>query len=387
MDSPGAVTARDRAVDAFREAWGVAPALIVRAPGRVNLIGEHTDYNEGFVLPMAIDRAVWIALTPRPDDRVVVHAADFQSEAEIELDRLEKGGPPWSEFVRGVAWALGAAGHRLTGWQGVVCGDVPIGAGLSSSAALEVAAARAFAAGSRIAWDPLEMARLAQRAENEWVGVPCGIMDQLASTAGVDGHALLIDCRTLEVSPVPLPAGVSVAVLDTGTRREVGASAYEERRRACRQAAETLGAAALRDVSLQDLARAAAALPESTLRRARHIVTENERTLQAAHALRRGDAIELGHLMNASHTSMRDDFEISTPELDEIVACSRRNGCLGARLTGAGFGGCAVALVWQNDLADFADHVAGEYQAATGRAARIYVCQAAGGAEVVEDSR
>jgi galactokinase len=199
----------------------------------------------------------------------------------------------------------------------------------------------------------------------------------------VAGHALLIDCRSLEVSPVPLPAGVAVIVLDTGTRRQVGASAYEDRRRACEQASAFLGASTLRDVSLRDLAGAAGGLPESTLRRARHVVTENERTLQAAQALRRGDAIEVGALMNASHASMRDDFEISTRELDAIVECSLARGCLGARLTGAGFGGCAVALVWMNQAAEFTAQVGQDYRAATGREARVYVCQAAAGAEVV----
>jgi galactokinase len=208
-------------------------------------------------------------------------------------------------------------------------------------------------------------------------------MDQLVSIAGVAGHALLIDCRTLEISPVPLPAGSAVVVLDTGTRRGVAASAYEERREQCARAARSLGVTSLRDVTLHDLARASAGLSETVLRRARHVVTENERTRQAAQALRRGDATEVGNLMNASHASMRDDFEISTPELDEIVACSRRRGGLGARLTGAGFGGCAVALVRQGDLADFAPQVGRDYRAATGREARIYVCEPAGGAEVL----
>jgi galactokinase len=387
MQATGSQGAVDRVVVAFRELLGGEPALLVRAPGRVNLIGEHTDYNQGFVLPMAIDRAVWIALRPREQQRVTVHAADFGGTLAFELDNVTKSGPGWGEYVKGVAWSLTEAGHTLAGWEGVVAGDVPIGAGLSSSAALEVAAARAFAAVVGLAWDPLAMAHITQRAENDWVGVPCGIMDQLASISGVAGHALLIDCRTLEISPVPLPPEIAFVVLDTGTRRGVAASAYQERREQCQQAARFLGVASLRDTTLLDFAHASAGLSETVLRRARHVVTENERTLQAAQALRQGDAIEVGNLMNASHASMRDDFEISTPELDEIVACSRRRGCLGARLTGAGFGGCAVALVWQDDLADFAPQVGRDYRAATGREARIYVCQPAGGAELVEDLR
>jgi len=384
MDSPGPRAAPDRAAEAFRAQWGGEPSFLVRAPGRVNLIGEHTDYNEGFVLPMAIDRAVWIALRPRKERRVTVHAVDFGGTLDFGFPTIEKGGPAWGEYVKGVAWSLIEAGHTLAGWEGVVAGDVPIGAGLSSSAALEVAAARAFAAAAGLAWEPLAMARITQRAENDWVGVPCGIMDQLVSIAGVAGHALLIDCRTLEISPVPLPAGAAVVVLDTGTRRGVAASAYQERREQCRQAARFLGAASLRDVTLQDLARASTALSQTTLRRARHVVAENERTRLAAQALQRGDAIEVGLLMNASHASLKEDFEVSSPELDAIVAASRRRpDCLGARLTGAGFGGCAVALVREGDLEGFASEVRDGYRSMTGREARITVCTPAAGAEVI----
>ena len=233
-------------VEAFRHRWEAEPAVVVRAPGRVNLIGEHTDYNDGFVLPMAIDRAVWIALRPRPDRRVVLHSLNFGDLTDFALGGFEKGGPAWGEYVKGVAWSLSQAGHELSGWEGVLSGDIPIGAGLSSSAAIEVATARAFAEVSHLTWDPAAMARAAQRAENEWVGVPCGIMDQLTSACGREGHALLIDCRTLEVTPVPLPDGASIVILDTGTRRALAASAYEERRRQCRQAADFFGLSALR---------------------------------------------------------------------------------------------------------------------------------------------
>jgi len=384
MDESRPRPAPDRATEAFRAQCGGEPALLVRAPGRVNLIGEHTDYNEGFVLPMAIDRAVWIALRPRKERRVAVHAVDFGESVDFGFPTIEKGGPAWGEYVKGVAWSLIEAGHTLAGWEGVVAGDVPIGAGLSSSAALEVAAARAFAAAAGLAWEPLAMARITRRAENDWVGVPCGIMDQLVSIAGVAGHALLIDCRSLEISPVPLPSGAAVVVLDTGTRRGVAASAYQERREQCRQAARFLGAASLRDVTLQDLARASTALSETTLRRARHVVAENERTRLAAQALQRGDAIEVGLLMNASHASLKEDFEVSSPELDAIVAASRRRpDCLGARLTGAGFGGCALALVREGDLEGFASDVRDGYRTMSGREARIYVCAPAAGAEVI----
>jgi galactokinase len=375
---------RAAVVEAYRRRFGGDPEEVVRAPGRVNLLGEHTDYNDGFVLPLAIDRAVWIALRRRSDRRVVVHSREADETIEFELDGVERGGPRWGEYIKGVAWALSEAGRPLSGWQGVVAGDVPIGAGLSSSAALEVAAARALAAVSGWNWEPPTMARLAQRAENEWVGVPCGIMDQLSSACGVVGHALLIDCRTLTVDPVPLPPDVAVVVLDTGTRRAVGASAYEERRRQCAEAAQRLGAAALRDVTTDDLAERGAALEPVLLKRARHVVSENERTLRAAEALRRGQPAEVGALMNASHVSMRDDFEISTPELEAMVNAARGEpDCLGARLTGAGFGGCAVALVSQIGPGMFERNVREAYFAAVGREAKVYVCRAAGGAEAV----
>jgi len=380
MEPASSPTTRQRVVEEFRQRWK-AEALVVRAPGRVNLIGEHTDYNEGFALPMAIDRAVWIALRPRPDGRVIVHSLDFGDSTEFAVRRFGKGGPAWGEYIKGVAWSLLEAGHTLTGWNGVVGGDIPIGAGLSSSAAIEVAAARAFAQASQLPWEPTAMARITQRAENEWVGVRCGIMDQLTSISGVRDHALLIDCRSLNVTPVALPAGAAVVILDTGTRRALATSAYDERRRQCQQAAEILGAPALRNVTPQDLDRARQTLPETTWRRARHVVSENERTLRAADALKRGDLIEVGQLMNASHESLKSDFEVSSRELDEIVGCSRRHqGCLGARLTGGGFGGCAVALVRDRDLGDFATEATACYRAATGLEAQAMVCAASDGA-------
>ncbi|MEA3310451.1 MAG: galactokinase family protein, partial [Chloroflexota bacterium] len=218
MSLPAAVTL------IFAERFDEPPAFLVRAPGRVNLIGEHTDYNAGFVLPMAIDRALWIALRPRSDRRVSVHSLDFDETAEFELDALEQQDAGWVEYLKGVAWALQEAGYALRGWEGMLSGDVPSGAGLSSSAALELATARAFASVSAFPWDPVEMALLAQRAENEWVGVNCGIMDQLISAAGQAGHALLIDCRSLALTPVPLPPETVVVVLDTNTRRGLVAS-------------------------------------------------------------------------------------------------------------------------------------------------------------------
>jgi galactokinase len=378
----------------FEAQIGGPPALVVRAPGRVNLIGEHTDYNDGFVLPMAIDRAVWIALRPREGAFVRVWSLDYGQSHAFSLDALEPTNAGWAEYVKGVAWALQAAGHRLRGWMGVVAGDVPVGAGLSSSAALEMAAARAFAAVSNLVWDPPAMARIGQQAENAWVGLQCGIMDQMISAGGQAGHALLIDCRSLETEAVPLPPDTAVVVLDTATRRGLVDSAYNERRAQCEAAARAFGVPALRDVPLDvfqaavSAGRLPAGLDDTILRRARHVITENARTLRAAAAMRWGDAAALGARMDASHASLRDDFQVSSPELDTMVACARADAaCYGARMTGAGFGGCAVALVHALDAPAFARRVAACYAEVTGRTPQVYLCAAAAGAEVVLDAR
>ncbi|MFW5947888.1 MAG: galactokinase, partial [Gemmatimonadota bacterium] len=284
------------------------------------------------------------------------------------------------------AWALTGAGHGLKGWEGALGSDVPIGAGLSSSAALELATARTFAAISGLEWDPPAMARLAQRAENEWVGVNCGIMDQMISAAGREDHAVLIDCRSLETTPVPLPDETVVVILDTATRRGLVGSEYNERRQRCEAAAAHFGVPALRDVTPRMLADRAHELDPVTARRARHVVTENARTTAAADAMRVGDSRTLGRLMDESHESLRTDFEVSSDELDLMVEIARdRAGCLGARMTGAGFGGCAVALVNAADSDAFVAAVGPAYQARTGLEPRIYVTGASAGAAVVAD--
>ena len=369
----------------FQERFHGPPPIIVRAPGRVNLIGEHTDYNEGFVLPLAIDRAVWIALRPRRDRQILVHSRDFHDTLTFSLDRIERTNVGWAEYVKGVAWVLQEEGFTLRGWEGVMAGDVPVGAGLSSSAALELAVARAFAAVSDLPWDTAQMAKLGQRAENEWVGVRCGIMDQMISAAGRAGHALLIDCRSLRTEAVPFPSGTTVVVLDTATRRGLVDSAYNERRKQCETAARAFGVTALRDVSVPRFEAEADRLDETTRRRAHHVVTENERTVQAAAAMRQGDALKLGQLMNASHVSLRDDFAVSSRELDIMVECGRKHpACLGIRMTGAGFGGCAVALLHRDQAESFTSHVAASYQSATGIKPIVYICCATDGAAVVK---
>ena len=384
MTGPRRTDLLTRVVNAFAWRVGGVPGFVAQAPGRVNLIGEHTDYNDGFVLPMAIDRAVWIAARARADRRVVVHSLDFEESAVLDLAAITHADDGWPEYLRGVAWALGEAGHRLEyGWEGVMAGDVPVGAGLSSSAALELAAARAFAEAGGLPWDPPAMARIAQRAENEWVGVRSGIMDQMISASGLQGHCLLIDCRSLATRAVPLPPGIAVVVMDTATRRGLVDSAYNERRAQCEAAARALGVPALRDATLAMLDARAGALDPTTHRRARHVVTENARTLDAADALARGDAPAVGALMDASHASLRDDFEVSRAELDAIVAIAREQpGCHGARMTGAGFGGCAVALVDAPAAGALVAEVARRYQQETGLRPALYVCTAAAGASV-----
>ncbi len=365
----------------FQRRYSARPEYLVRAPGRVNLIGEHTDYNDGFVMPLAIDRATWIALRPRADGQVVLYSLDHQEELQFAVGDLHKNAHHWGEYPKGVAWALQQAGYGLRGWEGVTECDVPLGGGLSSSASFELATARAFHEVSKFPWDKPTMAKLGQRAENQWVGVNCGIMDQMISASGKAGHALLIDCRSLETTSVSLPAGTVVVVLDTSTRHKLSSSAYNERRSQCEAAAKTLGVRALRDVSVAEFERRAGELDELICRRARHVVAENERTLTAA---RTTDPAELGRLMDASHKSLRDDYEVSSKELNAFVECARAlPGCYGARMTGAGFGGCAVALVRTDAATAFTNKVGKAYQQVTGLTPQVFPCQASNGAELV----
>lgn len=372
--------------EAFGELYGRDPTVVARAPGRVNLIGEHTDYNDGFVLPLAIDRAIWFATSPRDDDQVCVRSVDFDQTCTFALDGLAgldglEGPVTWIEYVRGSLWALARAGGLVQGFDAVLTGDVPVGAGLSSSAALEIATLRASTALTGSGWDAARMALLGQKAENEWVGMNCGIMDQMISAAGRADHALLIDCRSLQTHPVALPAGTVAVVMDTGTRRGLVDSEYNARRARCEEAARVLGVPALRDVSVETLETRAADLDPMARKRARHVVTENVRTRKAA---RTSDPAALGRLMDASHESLRDDFEVSTAELNTMVELAREaTGCFGARMTGAGFGGCAVALVRGRDSDAFIETVAARYEARTAIEPSLFATKAAAGATVV----
>ncbi len=376
--------AKHEIVAHFTQRFGEAPAVVVRAPGRVNLIGEHTDYNDGFVLPLAIDRAAWIALRPRNDCRVSVYSIDYNEGREFDLSALKHEKAGWVEYLKGVAWCLQDAGMNLKGFEGVLAGDVPLGAGLSSSAALEMATARAFAAVSGIPWDAVAQAKLGQRAENKWIGVNCGIMDQLISATGRAGHAMLIDCRSLELQPAPLPGGVAVVVLDTATRRGLVDSAYNERRSQCEAAAKAFGVRALRDVTPAAFASKDGQLDATTRRRARHVISEDDRTVRAVEAMRKGDIGTLGRLMNESHASLRDDYEVSSDALNAMVeAAQAHKACFGARMTGAGFGGCAVAIVGAEAADDFVAATSAAYQARSGNTPAVYVCRATDGAAVV----
>jgi galactokinase len=369
----------------FSTYFNAKPAFVVRAPGRVNLIGEHTDYNDGFVLPMAIDHAVWIALAPRADSTVRIRSLDLEVDSAFDLNSLTKG-DGWIEYIKGVAHQLQEAGHALKGFDAVMTGDVPRGAGLSSSAAVELATARAFAAVSGFEWDAAQMARIAQKAENKWVGVNCGIMDQMASAASTEGYALFLDCRTLEYQHAPLPEKTSVVILDTSTRRGLVDSAYNERRSQCEEAARWFGVKALRDVSVDELKKGESGLSEVVIKRARHIVTENARVLEAVQVMKAGNVKRLGELFNASHASLRDDFEVTNEALNQIVECAQeQSSCYGARMTGAGFGGCAVALVQEESANEFAKAVSVAYKQKSGLDASVYVCKASAGASVVKE--
>ncbi|HET9259159.1 MAG TPA: galactokinase [Acidimicrobiia bacterium] len=341
----------DRLVAEFTGRVGNRPDVIVRSPGRVNLIGDHTDYNDGFVLPIATSQAMWMAASPHPDRTIRIASLDHGEEF-LDLDALEPTGT-WGDYVAGTVTELEIEMEH--GFDAVILSNLPTGAGLSSSAALEIGVARIVIELSRASWNPPQAASAAQRAENEFVGVPCGIMDQMIVAGAVSGHATLIDCRSLQTTLVPVPEDVTVVILDTGTRRRLVDSTYEDLRRVCEEAAETIGVAALRDARLDQVE--SSGLEEQQLRVARHVISENARTLEAAESLKRRDLVRLGELMDRSHIRLRDDLRVSGPELDTAVVSSHAAGCLGARMTGAGFAGCAIALVGSESVVSFIEEV------------------------------
>lgn len=376
--------------DQFRARFGTS-AAIYRAPGRVNLIGEHTDYNEGFVLPAAIGFSCWVAIAPRNDRKVVIYSEIFDESVEADLDRLSpSGGGKWSDYPLGVAASLEQAGRRLRGAHLYVSGDVPLGSGLSSSAALEVSSGYALLSASGHSIDLKQLALVCQRAENDFVGMRSGIMDQFVSCYGRAGQALLLDCRSLAFRLLPLPAGVHLVICNTMVKHELGASEYNTRRAECEAAVQQLsgvlpGIHSLRDVTLQDLEQHRGRLSATLYRRCRHVITENERVQKAAQALETGGLARLGPVMAESHLSLRDDYEVSCRELDVMVEiATRQPGVYGARMTGGGFGGCTINLVDSTKSQTFRRTVAAEYAKATGIQPDIYICEASQGAGRIE---
>ncbi len=365
------------------------------APGRVNLLGEHVDYNQGIVLPAAVDRRVKIHARRLSEPRVILHALDFSQQVEIFLapealdarcDRDGKPLPTWALYPAGVAWALLRSGYPVEGLEASYTSDIPVGAGLSSSAAVEVAFAVLWQAMGGWSLSRMALARLCQYAENAYVGVNCGLMDQFASAHGIAGHALCFDVRALTYEAVPLPADVMLVIADSGVRRSLATSAYNERRAACEEAVERLkphlpGIQALRDVSVENFSRLAHLLPEVVRRRAQHVVDEIARVEHAVEALKHADVALFGQLMLEGHRSLRDLYEVSTPELDFLVDFAvRQPGCWGARLTGAGFGGCTINLVQREWVEPFVRNLQEAYQREVGLNAEVYVCLASAGA-------
>jgi galactokinase len=380
----------ERLLAAFRSRFDGDP-IVVRAPGRVNLIGEHTDYNDGYVLPIAIDHDVRFAVAARPDRKVRLYSLNYETESTFDLDDLQRDDAnSWGNYVRGMAAELLSEGLLLHGMEGVVEGNVPVASGLSSSAAMEVAAGMAFSAVSTQIVEPPCMAQLAQRAENNYMGVRVGIMDPFISRMGHPGHALFLDCRSLQYDLIPIPGDDYLFVVaDSRQSRELAGSAYNERRAQCEAAVATLrkslpDVAALRDVTLGDLQRFGRDLDPVVYRRARHVISENERVLQAVEALKTHDLRRFGQLMNQSHDSLRDDYEVSSQALDALVEAARAvDGCIGSRLTGAGFGGCTVSLVRADRVEAFQTRVKDAYASRTGVEAEMYVTRPAPGAGLV----
>lgn len=387
---------RELVLQAFRRRFGREPARLAAAPGRVNLLGEHVDYNDGFVLPAAIDRATWVAFSPSEAAHSTLLAVDFAEEAaftpeslRVKTDLEGRPLPEWARYPAGVAWALGEAGLEAPALEAVFASDVPRGAGLSSSASVEMAFAVAWSALGGWRLPPLELALLAQRAENRYVGVNCGIMDQFASACGVADRLLLLDCRSLDWQALPLPPTINIVIADTSVRRKLTSGEYNQRRAACEEAvrvlsAELPGVRALRDVSLEDFNRLRDRLPGLVEKRARYVVEEIERVRAAVPLLERGDIRAFGRSMNQCHASLRDLYEVSLPELDAMAEIAQGlPGCYGARLTGAGFGGCTVNLVEKDAAPSFAAELAALYHARTGLKPEIYICRISDGARVM----
>ena len=380
----------------FQGKFGSGPAHVARAPGRVNLLGEHVDYNEGFVLPAAIDRATYIVFSPTDSVQSTLVATDFDQEASFSSQTIPSKTqvdgtplPEWAQYPAGVMWALNGSGLATPGMNAVYASDVPRGSGLSSSASVELVFASAWQALGGWTLPAMQRALLGQKAENQYVGVNCGIMDQFASACGVENKLLLLDCRSLEWKTIPLPEDVSIVIADTKVRRKLTSGEYNKRRAASEEAVRLLkqdlpGIKALRDVPVEQFNRFAGKLPEEVSKRARHVVEEIERSQQAEALLQAGDIQRFGELMNQCHISLRDLYEVSCPELDVMASVAQSlEGCYGARLTGAGFGGCTVNLVKREEAERFSQSLAKGYETETGYPPEIYITHASNGAELL----
>jgi galactokinase len=376
----------------FEALFGSQPRVF-SAPGRVNLLGEHTDYNDGFVMPCAIGFSTLVAISPRPDGKLVIRSEEFSEQLEFDLDNLPiRGKGVWSDYVLGVAVMLREIGYPTPGASLLVRGEVPIGAGLSSSAALEVSSALALMSLNGANLSLPEVAKLCQRAENVFIGARVGIMDQFVSCLGKAGHALLLDCRSLKFTLVPIPETVRLVICNTMVKHDHASGAYNRRREECDEGVRILSqwypkARALRDISLPQLEQHMAEMPATVYKRCLHVVTENQRVLEGAECLAAGDLSRIESLMLASHNSLRDLFEVSCPELDTMVEIARSlQGYHGGRMTGGGFGGCTVNLVDAAHTSRFAQEIAERYQAATAIQPDVYVCSAADGASANLDA-
>jgi len=380
-----------KVTQAYNARFQQPPQLVVRAPGRVNLMGEHTDYNDGFVLPVAVGQAAWLAVGLTEEPWTTVRAMDMgNDEAVFSVTQVPASAGGWSDYPKGVVWAFLERGLQPPSINAVLASDVPVGAGMSSSAAIELAFAFAWSTLGHFDIPLPDLALLCQRAENQYVGVNCGIMDQMISACGKAGHAMLLDSRSLERRYFPLPEGVAIVVADSLVRRSLASSEYNVRRAQCEQAVAHLQkyvpeATALRDISLRNLERFGRGLPEVVYRRARHVVTENDRVLRFARALYNGEIEAAGMLMVEGHRSLRDDYEVSAPELDALVeAAMEVPGCYGARLTGAGFGGCTIALVAEEAVPEFQAHIAEVYEARFEKRPAVYVTHPADGVAMIQ---
>ncbi len=385
---------KSKVIETFQQSFHSDPEIIIRAPGRVNLIGEHTDYNDGFVLPAAIDRYVVLAASKCVSPLATIRSIDFDQSATFRITEIEPKTDrgwitdrvQWANYPAGVMWALRDHGSKFTGIDAAFTSNVPIGAGVSSSAAVDVAFASAWNKLYELGIDGATLAQLCKRGDNEYVGIGCGIMDQFISAMGREGHALLIDCRSLQTENVPIPKNVAIVVADTKVARALVTSAYNERRKQCEEAASILrrydnSILALRDVTPELLLAHESDLSPIVFRRARHVVYEDLRTLQAVDALKRRDLITVGRLMKESHISLRDDYEVSCKELDAMVESAWAiDGVIGSRMTGAGFGGCTVSLVEADQADRFVEKLHIAYKQKTGIEPVIYICQPSDGA-------